>query len=323
VGADGKGESVWLAWFLHTNLMSWASLAAARGENARATTWLAHASAMKAAVEREAWDGEWYTRAFFDDGTPLGVAGAEACAIAAIAQSWSVISGAGDPVRLRQAMSSVDEHLVRRHDNLSLVLTPPFDHTALEPGYIKGYVPGVRENGGQYTHAAVWTAIAFAELGDGDRAASLLGMLNPITRSGTPDAATRYRVEPYVSVGDVYSEPPHVGRGGWSWYTGSAGWLYRAGIEWLLGVRVQGRRLMIDPCIPSAWPGFTLTLRVGASRYDITVENPQAVCCGVALLELDGAASDDRSGIPIVDDKRIHRVRAVLGNIEHQVVTNV
>jgi cyclic beta-1,2-glucan synthetase len=331
VGAGGTGESVWLAWFLYTNLISWASLAAARGEHAHAASWTTHANAIKAAVEREAWGGAWYTRAFFDDGTPLGVAGGDACAIAAIAQSWSVLSGAGDPARVRQAMRAVDDHLVRRHDNLSLLLTPPFDHTALEPGYIKGYVPGVRENGGQYTHAAVWTAIAFAELGDGDRAAALLGMLNPITRSGTMDAAERYRVEPYVSVGDVYSEPPHVGRGGWSWYTGSAGWMYRAGIEWLLGVRVRGRRLMIDPCIPSAWPGFTLTLRTGATRYDITVENPRRVCRGVALLEVDGVASDDRGGVAsddrggvaIVNDGRIHRVRAVLGSAEHKTMTTV
>jgi cyclic beta-1,2-glucan synthetase len=323
VGAGGKGESVWLAWFLHTNLMSWASVAAARGEHARAARWTAHASAIKAAVEREAWGGAWYTRAFFDDGTPLGVAGGDACAIAAIAQSWSVMSGAGDPARVRQAMGAVDDHLVRRHDNLSLLLTPPFDHTALEPGYIKGYVPGVRENGGQYTHAAVWTAIAFAELGDGDRAAPLLGMLNPITRSGTMDAAAQYRVEPYVSVGDVYSEPPHVGRGGWSWYTGSAGWMYRAGIEWLLGVRVRGLRLMIDPCIPSVWPGFTLALRIGAARYDITVENPHGVCRGVTLLEVDGVASDDRGGVAIVDSGRIHRVRAVLGSAEHKTMTTV
>ncbi len=321
VGAGGKGESVWLAWFLHTNLMSWASLAAARGEHARAASGTAHASAIKAAVERHAWGGAWYTRAFFDDGTPLGVAGADACAIAAIAQSWSVLPGASDPARVRQAMRAVGDHLVRRHDNLSLLLTPPFDHTALEPGYIKGYVPGVRENGGQYTHAAVWTAIAFAELGDGDRAAALLGMLNPITRSGRMDAAERYRVEPYVSVGDVYSEPPHVGRGGWSWYTGSAGWMYRAGIEWLLGVRVRGLRLMIDPCIPSAWPGFTLAVRIGATRYHITVENPQGVCRGVALLEVDGVASDDRGGVAIVDDGRIYRVRAVLGSAEHKTMT--
>ena len=220
-------------------------------------------------------------------------------------------------------MKAVDEHLVRRHDNLSLLLTPPFGHTALEPGYIKGYVPGVRENGGQYTHAAVWTAIAFAELGDGDRAAALLGMLNPISRSRTMDAAKQYRVEPYVTVGDVYSEPPHVGRGGWSWYTGSAGWMYRAGIEWLLGVRVEGHRLMIDPCIPTAWPGFTLALRIGATRYEIAVENPQGVCRGVALLEIDGVASDDCSGIPIVDDERIHRVRAVLGDKVDDTMMNV
>ncbi|MEO8580424.1 MAG: hypothetical protein ABI469_09250, partial [Gemmatimonadales bacterium] len=313
VGVDGKGESVWLAWFLYTNLVSWSPVAAARGEAERAAAWTSHADAIRHAVEREAWDGHWYSRAYFDDGTPLGVAGADACAIAAIAQSWSVISGAADPVRARQAMDAVDQHLIRRKDSLVLLLTPPFDHTALEPGYIKGYVPGVRENGGQYTHASVWTAIAFAELHDGDRAAEILSMLNPIKRTSTPDAVGRYRVEPYVSVGDVYSEPPHVGRGGWSWYTGSAGWMYRAGVEWLLGVRLRERRLLIDPCIPSAWPGFTLALRFGATRYEVTVENPEGACRGVARLELDGVASSDRSGIPVVDDHGVHRVRVVLG----------
>ncbi len=313
VGVDGKGESVWLAWFLYTILVSWSPVAAARGEAKRASAWTSHADAIRHAAEREAWDGHWYRRAYFDDGTPLGVAGGDACAIDAIAQSWSVISGAADPVRARQAMDAADRHLIRRKDSLVLLLTPPFGRTALEPGYIKGYVPGVRENGGQYTHAAVWTAIAFAALHDGDRAAEVLSMLNPIRRTSTPDAVARYRVEPYVSVGDVYSEPPHVGRGGWSWYTGSAGWMYRAGVEWLLGVRLRGRRLLIDPCIPSVWPGFTLALRFGATRYEVTVENPKGACSGVGLLELDGVASSDRSGIPVVDDQGVHRVRAVLG----------
>ncbi len=313
VGVNGKGESVWLAWFLHSVLSSWVPVALSRGETARATAWAAHAQALEGAVEREAWDGQWYRRAFFDDGTPLGVAGADACAIDAIAQSWSVISGTADPARARQAMESVDQQLVDRKNKLVRLLTPPFAHTTLEPGYIKGYVPGVRENGGQYTHASVWTAIAVAMLGDGNRAAELLSMLNPITHTATSDAVTRYRVEPYVSVGDLYSESPHVGRGGWSWYTGSAGWLYRAGTEWLLGVRLRGSRLLIDPCIPSAWPMFAVALRVGSARYEITVENPTGVCRGVARLELDGVVSDDHGGIPVADDSRTHLVRVVMG----------
>jgi cyclic beta-1,2-glucan synthetase len=313
VGYLGKGESVWLAWFLHTVLTAWAPLAAARGETTRATSWAAHAHALKAAVEREAWDGAWYRRAYFDDGTPLGNAGADACAIDSIVQSWAVLSGAGEPDRARLAMASLDERLVMRPERIMLVLTPPFDHTTLEPGYIKGYVPGVRENGAQYTHAAVWTVIAFAELGDGDKAAELLSMLNPITHSSTPAAVQRYHVEPYVSVGDVYSAPAHVGRGGWTWYSGSAGWLHRAGVEWLLGVRQHGARLVIDPCIPAAWPGFTVSVRYHSARYEIAVENPSHVCRGVTVVELDGVASDALTGIALHDDQRTHRVRVVLG----------
>ena len=313
VGIQGKGESVWLAWFLYTVLAKWAPIAAARGETNRAETWADHARTIKEAVEREAWDGNWYRRAYFDDGTPLGNAGSDACAITSITQSWGVLSGAADAARARRAMTSVDQHLVRQNEDVILLLTPPFDCTALEPGYIKGYVPGVRENGAQYTHAAIWTVIAFAELGDGDKAAELFTMLNPITHSATPDGVQKYRVEPYVVVGDIYSEAPHVGRGGWTWYTGSAGWLYRAGIEWLLGVRVHGSRLMINPCIPSGWPGFTVALRYRSAQYDIVVENPHSVCRGVAMLELEGVALADRTGILLADDGRSHRVRAVLG----------
>ena len=315
VGVQGKGESVWLGWFLHTVLEKWAPVAAARGETKRAETWAEHAKTIKLAVEREAWDGSWYRRAYFDDGTPLGTAGGDACAIASIAQSWGVLSGAADAGRARLAMKSVEQHLVRRNDDLILLLTPPFNHTALQPGYIKAYVPGVRENGGQYTHAAVWTVIAFAELGDGDKAAELFAMLNPITHSATPHGVQKYRVEPYVVVGDIYSEAPHVGRGGWTWYTGSGGWLYRAGIEWLLGVRVRGARLTVNPCIPSGWPGFTVKLRYRSAQYDIAVENPGGVCQGVAVLELDGVALDDCTAIPLADDGRSHRVLAVMGGV--------
>jgi cyclic beta-1,2-glucan synthetase len=311
VGVGGKGESVWLAWFLHANLTSWSKIATARGETKRAAAWTEHASAIKDAANR-AWDGNWYVRAYFDDGTPLGVAGADACAIDSIAQSWSVMSGAGDHDRSRQAMQSVEDQLVKREDNLVLLLTPPFDHTKLQPGYIKGYVPGVRENGGQYTHAAVWSVIALAELGEGDRAWELFAMLNPITHSSTPAGMQRYRVEPYVAVGDIYSKAPHIGRGGWSWYTGTAGWLYRAGIESLLGVRVQGDTVIIDPCIPSAWPGFDVVLRHGVSRYDITVDNPGHVSRGVASIDVDGIACDTHPAIPLATDGSTHRVRVVM-----------
>ena len=313
VGSQGKGESVWLAWFLQGVLAAWAPVAAARGEPRRAEAWHAHAALLKAAIEREAWDSAWYRRAYFDDGTPMGNAGADACAIDSITQSWGVMTGAAAPERARRAMASLDEHLVRRTDRMILLLAPPFDQTALEPGYIKGYVPGVRENGAQYTHAAVWAAIAFAALGDGDKAAELFGMLNPITHTTSPNDVERYRVEPYVAVGDVYSAAGHVGRGGWSWYTGSSAWLYRTGVEWLLGVRRQDARLLIDPCIPASWPGFTMTFRHGAARYDIAVENPSHVCRGVVRRELDGVALGAHADIPLANDALVHRVRIVLG----------
>jgi cyclic beta-1,2-glucan synthetase len=313
VGSEGKGESVWLAWFLHTVLATWAPMAAARGETTRAAAWTTHANVLREAVETHGWDGSWYLRAYFDDGTPLGAAGSDACAIDSIVQSWSVISGAGDPDRARRAMSELDTRLVKRDDRLVLLLTPPFDQTALEPGYIKGYVPGVRENGAQYTHAAAWAVIAFAMLGDGDTAGELFGMLNPITHSATPNEVQQYRVEPYVVAGDVCSEATNAGRGGWTWYTGAAGWLYRTGIEWMLGIRVQGNRLLLDPCIPSSWPGFTATIRYRSARYEIEVTNPEGACRGVSAIELDGVALSDRTGVPLVDDQRTHRVRVVLG----------
>jgi cyclic beta-1,2-glucan synthetase len=313
VGADGKGESVWLGWFLHAVLSAWAPLADARGEGKRAERWREHVGALKDALEREAWDGRWYRRAYFDDGTPLGTAAGDVCRIDSIAQSWSVLSGAADPVRQVQAMASVDEHLVRRADNLVLLFSPPFDDTSLEPGYIKGYLPGVRENGGQYTHAAIWSAMAFGALGDGDKAVELLRMLNPINRARTDAAVRRYKVEPYVMAADVYAEPPHVGRGGWTWYTGSAGWMYRAGVESTLGFRLRGARLSVDPCIPRGWPGFELTFRYRSARYDIVVENPHGVSRGVASIELDDALLDGTASVILADDGRTHRLRIRLG----------
>jgi cyclic beta-1,2-glucan synthetase len=312
VGAEGKGESVWLGWFLHAVLSGWATLADARGEGKRAERWRHHVSALKPSLE-EAWDGDWYRRAYFDDGTPLGSAVNDACRIDSIAQSWSVISAAADPARQARAMAAVDEHLVRRADGVVVLFTPPFGVTSLEPGYIKGYVPGVRENGGQYTHAAIWSVIAFAALGDGDRAAELFAMLNPINHAGTAAGVQRYKVEPYVVAADVYAEPPHVGRGGWTWYTGSAGWMYRAGLEWMLGVRLHGTRLVVDPCIPRAWPGFDVAFRYRSTRYHIVVENPQGVSRGVRSVEVDGVPLDGDPRIELVDDRATHRVRIVLG----------
>ena len=269
--------------------------------------------ALKESLEREAWDGEWYRRAYFDDGTPLGASVNDACRIDSIAQSWSVISAAGDPVLQARAMAAVDDQLVRRDDGLVLLFAPPFDHTSLEPGYVKGYLPGVRENGGQYTHAAIWTAIAFAALGDGDRAAELFVMLNPINHASTEAGAQRYKVEPYVVAADVYAEPPHVGRGGWTWYTGSAGWMYRAGLEWILGFRLRGARLVIDPCVPRAWRGFEMSFRYRSARYELVVENPRAVSRGVSSVEVDGVSLDGDLSISLADDRKTHRVRIGLG----------
>jgi len=313
VGRGGKGESVWLGWFLHTVLWEFAKVADARGEQQRAETWRLQVSALKAALEREAWDGEWYRRAYFDDGTPLGSATDLECRMDSIAQSWGIISGAAERGRGARAMAALDQQLVRRPDGLILLLTPPFDKTPLDPGYIKGYLPGVRENGGQYTHAAVWAILAFAALGDGDKAGELFRMLNPINRTTSRASVQRYKVEPYVMAGDVYAEPPHVGRGGWTWYTGSSGWLYRAGMEWMLGFRVRGASLTMDPCIPRNWPGYSMIFLYKSTTYKISVENPRNVCRGVTLTEIDGKPAAVPGTIPLADDGTEHNVRIVLG----------
>jgi cyclic beta-1,2-glucan synthetase len=313
VGEQGKGESVWLGWFLHTILWEFAKVADLRGEHKRAEAWRLHVSALKAALEREAWDGKWYRRAFFDDGTPLGSATNSECRIDSIVQSWGVMSGAAEPGRVARAMAAVDQQLVRRPEGLILIFTPPFENSQHDPGYIKGYVPGVRENGGQYTHAAAWTVIAFAELGDGDKACELFRMLNPILHTSSRASVQRYKVEPYVLAGDVYAESPHVGRGGWTWYTGSAGWLYRAGLEWILGFRVRGTILSIDPCIPRNWPSYSIIFRYHSATYQIQVDNPSGISRGVASIIVDGAALIDHANIPLADDGAQHRVLVVLG----------
>ena len=314
VGHEGRGESVWLGWFLHVVLASFAPIAEARGERARAERWRAHMKSLRRALERDGWDGDWYRRAFFDDGTPLGSATNVECRIDSIAQSWSVLSGAANPPRAERAMAAVEEYLVRRGDGLVLLFTPPFDDSDVDPGYVKGYVPGIRENGGQYTHGAIWSVLAFATLGDGDKAGELFSILNPINHASTRAGVQRYKVEPYVMAADVYTEPPHVGRGGWTWYTGSAGWMYQAGIEWILGFHLRGATLQVDPCIPRAWPGYKMDFRFHSARYEIVVENPLGVSRGVASTELDGQTLPGGDvAIPLVDDGATHRVRVVLG----------
>ena len=315
VGEQGRGESVWLGWFLHATLVAFAPVASARRQQKRAARWLAHAAALRQSLEHEAWDGAWYRRGYFDDGTPYGSSASEECKIDSIAQSWSVISDAADPTRAAQAMQAVDEHLIRRDAGLALLFTPPFDRTSLDPGYIKGYPPGVRENGGQYTHAAAWAVIAFARLGQGDRAASLFSMLNPINHSRTRTGFQQYKVEPYAVAADVYSVAPHVGRGGWTWYTGAAGWLYRAGIESILGFRKQGEYLLVTPCIPPQWRRFEIAFRHASARYEIAVENPTGVSRGVVSTVVDDTPlPEGASRILLQDDGATHRVQIILGD---------
>jgi cyclic beta-1,2-glucan synthetase len=314
VGPLGEGESVWLGWFLYATLSAFAALAEASDEPSRASTWRRHAAALQIALEREGWDGNWYLRGYFDDGTPFGSAVSDECRIDSIAQSWSVISGAAEPARAARAMAAVDDQLIRRDARLALLFTPPFDLTALDPGYVKAYPPGIRENGGQYTHAAAWSVIAFAMLGDGDKAAGLFSLINPINYASTRAGARRYKVEPYVVAADVYSEPPQLGRGGWTWYTGSAGWLYQAGIEAILGLRRRGAFLLLAPCIPTHWPRFEIVFRHGAAVYDIAVENPHGVSHGIATATLDGQVlPTGEIRMRLCDDGARHELRVILG----------
>jgi cyclic beta-1,2-glucan synthetase len=314
VGAEGQGESIWLGWFLYATIGSFAVFAEQRGEHERAATWRQHATALKESLERDGWDGDWYRRGYFDDGTPFGSASNSECRIDSIAQSWGVISGAADPARSARAMSAVDKKLVLRNDGMALLFAPPFDKTTLDPGYIKGYPPGIRENGGQYTHAAAWSVQAFAKLGNGDKAFELLSMLIPINHAHTWAAAQRYKVEPYAVCADVYSVPPHVGRGGWTWYTGSAGWMYRAGLESILGFTVENNTLRIDPCVPQTWRNFEIIFCHHETRYEVVVENPNGVCRGIARAELDKQTLPRGSStITLVNDGATHHLRVILG----------
>ncbi len=311
VGVGGKGESVWVGWFLSTVLAGFGSLCERYQMNERAKRYGQHLVALKKGLE-QSWDGDWYRRAYFDDGTPLGSAQNDECRIDSIAQTWAVISGVVDSYRASRAMASVDQYLVQRGEGLIILFTPPFDKTKLDPGYIKGYVPGVRENGGQYTHAALWTVIAFALLGDGDRAGELFAILNPVNHASTRAGLHKYKVEPYVAMGDVYAVPPHTGRGGWTWYTGSAGWMYRAALEYILGFKLNGDRLRIDPCIPRGWRDFEINYRRGKTTYRIKVQNPHFLCRGIASVTVDDIAQQDDS-VLLSDDGKHHEVTVVMG----------
>jgi cyclic beta-1,2-glucan synthetase len=312
VGRRGRGESTWLGFFLHVVLGEFAALCEARGDLPRAERYRGEAGRLATVLERT-WDGEWYRRGYYDDGAPLGSAQNDECKIDSIAQSWAVLSGAVPSRHADRAMDAVRTHLVRRGQRVLPLLTPPFDQSAQDPGYIKGYPPGVRENGGQYTHAAVWTVMALARLGSGDEAVELFHMLNPVNHTRTASDVERYQAEPYVVAGDVCAHPAHAGRGGWTWYTGSAGWMYRAGLESILGLRRRGSTFAIDPCIPSSWPEYEIVWRFGRTRYEIAVSNPDRRCRGVAGAELDGRPVDP-AAVPLVDDGATHRVSVLLGD---------
>jgi cyclic beta-1,2-glucan synthetase len=315
VGQHGQGESVWLAWFLARTLLDFAPLAQARGDHERAAWCRQQISRLTRAAERSAWDGEWYRRAYFDDGTPLGSKQNTECSIDAIAQSWAVIAGVGDRERAAQAVAAAEARLVRERDRMMCLLDPPFQHAAPDPGYIRAYPPGIRENGGQYTHGVLWTIQALTLLREGNRAGALLELLNPVYHASTPEGVQRYRVEPYVVAADVYAGSEHAGRGGWTWYTGSAGWMYRIALERVLGLRRGGKTLSLQPCIPSGWRQFELEYRYLSSSYRIRVDNPEHVSCGVAQLELDGKPV--REGyVRLADDGKVHELRVTLGTSE-------
>ena len=311
VGHEGRGESTWLGFFLCAVLRDFAPLCDARGEGPRAARYRDQARRLGSKLE-QAWDGEWYRRGYYDDGSPLGSAQNDECKIDSIAQSWAVLSDAVPYRFAERAMDAVRARLIARGSKLVLLLDPPFDRSTQDPGYIKGYPPGVRENGGQYTHAAAWVVIALARLGSGDEVAELFHMLNPINHTRTPVDTQRYKAEPYVIAGDVYGRAPHAGRAGWSWYTGSAAWMYRAGLESMLGLRRRGATFSIDPCIPSSWTEYEIAWTVGRARYLISVSNPDRQCRGVLDALLDDVPVD-ATAIPLVDDGETHRVHIVLG----------
>ena len=314
VGIQGKGESVWLGFFLCEVLRQFTEVAYAHDDTAFAERCKAEGIRLRQDLERHGWDGEWYRRGYFDDGTPLGSAGNTECQIDSISQSWSVLSGVSDGVgnlaHSRLAMQAVDDRLVRRDHALIQLLDPPFDKSSLNPGYIRGYVPGVRENGGQYTHGAIWTAMAFAALGERERAWELLTMINPVNHTRSQEAIATYKVEPYVMAADVYALAPHIGRGGWTWYTGSAGWMYRLIVESLLGLKLEGDKLHFTPCLPADWQAFKIHYRYRETVYHIAVSQARVgdgASSAVTSVIVDDVEQHDKV-IHLVDDRQDHRV---------------
>jgi len=303
VGNQGKGESVWLGFFLFDVLTQFVKVAQAKNDLKFADRCIKEAEMIRQNIEQNAWDGDWYRRAYFDNGVPLGSKTNEECQIDSISQSWSVLSGAGRADRSRTAMESVDKRLVRHEYSLVQLLDPPFDKSDLNPGYIKGYVPGVRENGGQYTHAAIWTAMAFAKLGDSKKAWEVLTMINPINHARSAEEVARYKVEPYVVAADVYALSPHIGRGGWTWYTGSSGWMYRLIIESLLGLRLETDKLYVEPCIPPEWVSYKIHYRYRETTYQITIS--QIHEGNKNQIIIDGTELQGKF-IPLVDDRKEH-----------------
>ena len=312
VGSEGRGESVWLGFFLYDVLIRFAGLARSRGDPVFAERCETEAARLQQNLEQHAWDGDWYRRAYFDDGGPLGSQSNPECQIDSLPQSWAVLSGAGDPARSLRAMQAVDRRLVRRGSRLVQLFDPPFDRSPLNPGYIKGYIPGVRENGGQYTHGAIWAAMAFARLGDAARAWELFDLLNPVRHGGTPEQIAVYKVEPYVVAADVYALAPHTGRGGWTWYTGSAGWMYRLLVETLLGVNLEGDQLRLNPLLPAAWPSFKIHYRYRQTVYHVTVSRITSETAASPRFTCDGVALEGET-LPLCDDRQEHAVELRVG----------
>jgi cellobiose phosphorylase len=313
VGIKGRGESVWLAFFLYDVLTQFAELARTRNDFPFAERCVTEAQQLQRNIEQHAWDGDWYRRAWFDNGEALGSSTNQECQIDSLPQSWSVISGAGDAQRSRQAMNAVDQRLVHRDSGLIQLFNPPFDTSALDPGYIKGYIPGVRENGGQYTHGGIWAAMAFALMGDHERAWELFALLNPVNHGSTPEQIATYKVEPYVIAADVYAVAPHTGRGGWTWYTGSAGWMYRLLIETLLGVNREGDQLRLTPHMPKSWTSYKIHYRFRQTVYHITITRLDADAAGANQLFLDGEILTANT-VPLTDDRRGHSVELKIPN---------
>jgi cyclic beta-1,2-glucan synthetase len=314
VGREGRGESVWLGFFLHTVLQRFAPLCDGRGDTARAGRYRAYGADLSAALNDAGWDGQWYRRAYYDDGTALGSKESPEARIDAIAQAWAVLSGVAPVDRANSALDAAEAHLIDESSGLIRLLTPPFDRTPHDPGYIKGYLPGVRENGGQYTHGALWVIRALAEAGRGERAALLLEMLTPIRHTDSPEAVRTYQVEPYVVAADVYAVAPHVGRGGWTWYTGSAGWMYRVALETILGVTIRaGSELVLCPCLPTSWRAFSVRYQLPDRRtvYDIQVRRAK----GETTMATGAGARLENGALilPLVADLATHHIEIELG----------